>query len=348
LPARGRAPVTRGGNLDKFERLRYSLGPPLRHARPQMSDPVIDPANAIPAASALRRSRFRWRIVAFIALVIAILAAAGRYATEYGLSGEQIARVTIDGTITTDPSRLKVLDTLARTDSVKAVILAINSPGGTTAGGEELYDAIGKLRAKKPVVAVVKELGASAAYMTAIAADRIFVRRLSLVGSIGVLFQTFNAGKLMDTIGVGSDKVASGPLKAEPDFTHPMTPDVRAELQGVVDDSFSWFVDIVGERRGLTRAQVLPLADGRIFTGNQGIADKLVDDVGGEAEAIDWLEKTKGIKAGLPVLGWWPTNRDGLSGITRWIGGEARSALGLPADGPIVLDGLVSLWQVAG
>ena len=277
-----------------------------------MSDPVIDPANAIPAASALRRSRFRWRIVAFIALVIAILAAAGRFATEFGLSGDaDRARHHRRHHHSPSPSRLKVLDTLAKTDSVKAVILAINSPGGTTAGGEELYDAISKLRAKKPVVTVVKELGASAAYMTAIAADRIFVRRLSLVGSIGVLFQTFNAGKLMDTIGVGSDKVASGPLKAEPDFTHPHDRrDVRAELQGVVDDSFSWFVDIVGERRGLTRAEVLPLADGRIFTGNQGIADKLVDAVGGEAEAIDWLEKTKGIKADLPILSWWPTNRD--------------------------------------
>jgi protease-4 len=228
------------------------------------------------------------------------------------------------------------------------VILSINSPGGTSAGGEELYEAVSKLRAKKPVVTVVNELGASAAYMTAIASDRIFVRRLSLVGSIGVLFQTFNAGKLMDSIGVGSDKVTSGPLKAEPDITHPLTDAARAELQGLVNDSFAWFVDIVAERRGLERANVLTLADGRIFTGNQAIADKLVDAAGGEAEAIDWLEKSKGIKADLPVVSWWPTADPGWSGITRWISGEARSALGLPADGPIVLDGLVSLWQVAG
>ncbi len=313
-----------------------------------MSDPIIDPAHAIPAASQLRRSRFRWRIIAFVALVIAILAGAGRFATENGLSGDSIARVIIDGTISTDPTRLRILDALAKNDDVKAVIVAINSPGGTTAGGEELYEALGKLRAKKPVVAVIKELGASAAYMTAIATDRIFSRRLSIVGSIGVLFETYNAGKLLDTIGIGSDKVASGPLKAEPDITHPMTPEVRASLQSLVDDSFSWFVDIVAERRGLTRAQVLPLADGRILTGNQGIQDKLIDEVGGEAEAIDWLEKTKGIKANLPVTTWYPTDQPGWANIGKWVGGEARSALGLPADGPIVLDGLVSLWQVAG
>jgi protease IV len=312
-----------------------------------MSDPIIDPAHAIPAASALRRSRFRWRILAFVALVIAILALAGRYATETGLSGDQIARVVIDGTIATDPTRLRTLEALADNDTVKAVVIAINSPGGTTAGGEELYEAIGKLRAKKPVVSYIKELGASAAYMTAIATDRIFARRLSIVASIGVLFQTYNAGKLMETIGIGSDKVASGPLKAEPSLDHPMTPEVRASLQSLVDDSFSWFVDIVAERRGLTRAQVLPLADGRVMTGNQGLQAKLIDEIGAESEAIAWLEKTKGIKAGLPVVTYYPTGGNNWTNIGRWIGGEARAALGLPGIGSVALDGLVSLWQVA-
>ena len=313
-----------------------------------MSDPIIDPSHAIPAASQLRRSRFRWRIIAFIALVIAILAGLGRYATENGLAGvtDSIARVEIDGTIATDAARLKVFETIGEDASVKAVLIAINSPGGTTAGGEELYDAINKLRAKKPVVAYVKELGASAAYMTAIAADRIFVRRLSIVGSIGVLFQTANAQKLMQTIGVDLDKVQSGPLKAEPDLDEPMSDEVRASLQSLVDDSFSWFVDIVAERRGLTRAEVLPLADGRIMTGNQGIASKLVDEVGGEAEAIAWLEANKSIAADLPVATWYPRAEPGWMAWENWLG-QARTALGFPARGPVVLDGLVSLWQVA-
>jgi protease-4 len=311
-----------------------------------MTDPIVDPAHAIPAASALRRSRFRWRILAFVALVVAILAVAGRYATEYGLSGDQIARVVIDGTIASDPARLKTLEALGKDDTVKAVVIAINSPGGTTAGGEELYEAIGKLRAKKPVVSYIKEMGASAAYMAAIATDRNFVRRLSIVASIGVLFQTYNAGKLLQTIGIGSDKVASGPLKAEPALDHPMTPEVRASLQSLVDDSFSWFVDIVAERRGLSRADVLPLADGRIMTGNQGIASKLVDELGGEAEAVDWLVKSKGLKPDLPIVTWYPTGGTNFTNLGKWLGGEARAALGLPAEGPVALDGLVSLWQV--
>ena len=95
------------------------------------TDPVIDPAHALPAASTLRRSRFRWRIVAFVALIAAILAVAGRFATENGLSGDQIARVVIDGTITTDAGRLAVLEALAKNDTVKAVVVAINSPEPT-------------------------------------------------------------------------------------------------------------------------------------------------------------------------------------------------------------------------
>ena len=312
-----------------------------------MSDPIIDPSHAIPAASQLRRSRFRWRMVAFVALVIAILAGTARFATENGIAADSIARIEIDGTIASDPERLAAFDKIAESADVKAVLIAINSPGGTTAGGEELYEAISKLRAKKPVVAYVKELGASAAYMAAIATDRIFVRRLSIVGSIGVLFQTTDASKLMHTIGVDLDKVASGPLKAEPDIDEPMTPEVRASLQALVDDSFSWFVDIVAERRGMSRAEVLPLADGRIVTGNQGIATKLVDEVGGEAEAIAWLEANKSIKADLPVVTWYPQPQPPYAGWGKWLGGQARAALGLPAEGPVVLDGLFSLWQVA-
>lgn len=309
-------------------------------------NPVTEPAHAIPAANLLRRSRFRWRLLAFVALLIAVIAIYGRFASERSFgTPPSIARITIEGTITTNPARLKLIDAIADDDNVKAVIVKINSPGGTSAGGEEIYEALNRLRDKKPTVAVVDELGASAAYMSAIATDHIFVRRLSLVGSIGVLFQTYNAQKLFDTIGIGADKVASGPLKAEPSLDHPMTPEVRASLQAIVDDSYAWFVDIVAERRALPRETVVALADGRIFTGNQAIASGLADAVGGEREAVAWLESAHGIAADLPVLDWAPPSDEGWGRIVRWLGGEARSALGLPAEGPIALDGLVSLWQ---
>lgn len=309
-----------------------------------ISQPSRDP-HAVIAAETYRKSRGLWRVLAFIALAIAVIVGLGRFALPETPVGDHIARLVLDGTIATDPKRLEAIEDLAEDDSVKAVIIAINSPGGTTAGGEELYEALGQLRAAKPTVAVIKELGASAAYMTAIATDRIFARRLSIVGSIGVLYQHVNAGKLLETVGVDLDKVASGPLKAEPDFDEPMEGAPRASIAALVDDSFQWFVDIVAERRSLARPAALALADGRIVTGRVGLEAGLIDAIGGELEAIAWLEAERDVPVDLAVQTVWPEPDQGFDLIGTFLNGQARAALGLP-DGPITLDGLVSLWQV--
>jgi protease-4 len=308
-------------------------------------DPTSDPALLLPTTSRLRRSRRLWRVLAFVALAVAVLAVGARFAMPDAALGDRVARIEVFGTIATDPARLEAIERIGEDAAVKAVIIAINSPGGTTAGGEELYEALMALREKKPVVAVIKEVGASAAYMTAIATDRIFSRRLSIVASIGVLFQTVNAGKLMQTIGVDLEKVQTGPLKAEPDLDEPMSPEVRASLQALVNDSFDWFVDIVAERRGLDRPAVLTLADGRIITGRQGVEVKLIDDVGGEAEATAWLEANRDVPADLPVITYYPRPEPGFASIWDIILGSALNAVGLNPQGPILLDGLVSLWQ---
>ena len=303
-------------------------------------------AHSAAAANALRRSRRLWRVLAVLALVIAVLAFVGRFAGGSEVVRDSIARIEIDGAIATDRERLDTLAALADDAQVKAVLVVINSPGGTTAGGEELYEALSLVRAKKPVAAVIRELGASAAYMTAIAADRIFARRLSIVGSIGVLYQHVDASRLLDTIGVDLDKVASGPLKAEPDLDEPIAPEVRQSLESLIGDSFNWFVDIVAERRGLSRPDTLLLADGRIVTGRQAVETRLIDAIGGETEAVAWLEAERGIAADLPVNTLYPQPDRGFFGLGDMIGQSARAALGLPQNGPIVLDGLVSLWQV--
>ena len=304
---------------------------------------MTDP-HAVISAETYRKSRGLWRVLAFIALALVVILALGRFALPQGPSGDYVARLVIDGTIATNLARLEAIDDLAEDDAVKAVIVAINSPGGTTAGGEELYEALGQLRAKKPTVAVIKEFGASAAYMTAIGTDRVFARRLSIVASIGVLYQHVNAGKLLDTIGVDLDKVASGPLKAEPDFNEPMEGAARESIASLVDDSFQWFVDIVAERRDLPRSTALSLADGRIMTGRVGIETGLIDEIGGELEALAWLEAEHGLADDLDVITVWPLPEGGFDLVGTLLGGQARAILGLP-EGPITLDGLVSLWQ---
>ena len=116
-------------------------------------------------------------------------------------------------------------------------------------------------------------------------------------------------------------------------------------MQALVDDSFAWFVDIVAERRALPRTEVEILADGRIVTGRQGVDLKLIDAIGGEAEAIAWLESDRALAADLPVVNYYPPANDSLFDIARWLGDAGRAAVGLGPTGPIALDGLVSLWQ---
>lgn len=311
-----------------------------------------DSVHQIPATNALRRSLSRWRLVAFLALAVAILAIGGRFALEANRAEkDHIARVVVEGVISTDAERLATFKALAEDETVKAVIVAINSPGGTTAGGEELYEALNLVRSKKPVVAVIRELGASAAYMTAIGADRIYARRLSIVGSIGVLFQHVDASKLLDTIGIDFDKVQTGPLKAEPDINDAMVGEVRASLQTLVDDSYQWFVDVVAERRQLARTTVLTLADGRIVTGRMGVDLGLIDDIGGEDQAVDWLESEKDLASELPIWTHYPLPQGEFDKWLNLVGGKALSgaldAAGLGQAGTNTLDGLVSLWQAA-
>jgi protease-4 len=300
----------------------------------------------IAAANALRRSRRRWRIAAFAALTVMVVALAGRLVTLNNDEGEDhIARIAVNGIIAHDPQRLSILSRLAEDEHVKGVLIAINSPGGTSAGGEELYSALLALGEEKPVVATINELGASAAYMTAIAAERIYARRMSIVGSIGVYIQHIDASGLLDTIGIQFDTVASGPLKGEPEYDEPMSPEVRESYQELIDDSYAYFVDVVVERRGLSRPAALELADGRIVSGGMSLEAGLIDEIGGETEAVAWLESEHGVAEDLPVITRHPLPPSTLERVLGVLGGQFRAALGLPPVGAISLDGLNSLWQ---
>ena len=177
----------------------------------------------------------------------------------------------------------------------------INSPGGTTAGSEQLYDALVRLKAKKPLVVVVEGLAASGGYIGALAADHIIAQQSSLVGSIGVLFQFPNFTELMKTVGVKVEEVKSSPLKAAPNGFEPTSPEARAALDALVKDSYAWFRGLVKERRGMDEALLEKVADGRVFTGRQAVELKLIDQLGDEKTAVAWLVAEKKIKSDLPV-----------------------------------------------
>ena len=216
---------------------------------------------------------------------------------------DHIAKVRIEGTITEDEELIERLEKIRKSSAVKGVILSIDSPGGTTAGGESIFDEVRLLAAEKPVVAQVGTLAASAGYMIASATDHIVARKSSIVGSIGVLIQFPDVTGLMDKIGVKLEEVKSAPLKAEPSPFNPTTEEERAMVRKLILDSYDWFVGIVDERRPLNHAEVMALADGSIFTGRQALANKLIDALGGEREAVGWLA-TKGVDPDLKVIEW--------------------------------------------
>src|SRR5262245_45005330 len=178
---------------------------------------------------------------------------------------------------------------------------AHQQPLGTTAGSEQLHDSLQRLKEKKPLVVVVDGLAASGGYITAIAADHIVALETSLVGSIGVLFQYPNVTDLLKTLGVKIEEIKSSPLKAAPNGFEPTSPEARAAIESIVSDSYAWFKNMVKTRRHLDEAALERVTDGRVFTGRQGLALKLIDEIGDERTAIAWLAKEKNIDPNTPV-----------------------------------------------
>ena len=217
--------------------------------------------------------------------------------------GDYIARVKITGLIRNDQARVESLERLAKS-SAKAVIVHINSPGGTTAGSEQLHEALRGVANAKPLVVVVDGLAASGGYIAAMSADHIIAQGTSLVGSIGVLLQYPNVSDLLKTIGVQVESVKSSPLKAAPSGYEPTSPEARAALESLVKDSYDWFRNMVRDRRKLDGEALQRVVDGRVFTGRQGIELRLVDQLGNERTAIDYLAREKGLKADTPVRDW--------------------------------------------
>lgn len=314
--------------------------------------------DAILDRRALRRRLAFWRIGAIAAVGLVIVTAALSFAgprgeSRHGPRGPHIAKVQVSGVIFGNEKRQKLLADLAKSDA-KGVLLEIDSPGGGVTASEDLYEAIRLVAKDRPVVAVVKTLAASGGYVAAIAADHIVARKTSITGSIGVLAQYPNFTEFLKTVGVQVETVKSSPLKAAPSGVEPTSPEARKALEALILDSYAWFKGIVGERRGLEGAALAGVSDGRVFTGRQAMELKLVDEIGGEAEAIAWL-KTKGVDVELPVKEWKP--RD--SGLKAFgLGSLAASiadAFGLHAIADnlrrtgetLVLDGVLAIWHPA-
>ncbi|MDB5415064.1 MAG: signal peptide peptidase SppA [Rubritepida sp.] len=251
----------------------------------------------------LKRQLGFWRGALILGVLLAAAFLWGGKLTPSGmLGGEYIARLPLSGTITDDAKLLRQIESASRDPQVRAILVAIDSPGGTVAGGEGLHAALLAARAAgKPVVAVMGGTAASAGYMVALPAERIFAREATLTGSIGVILQSFEVSELMGRLGLHAESLTSGPLKDQPSPFRPLTEQGRTSLAAVVDDMYRQFVAMVASGRHMPEEQVRALADGRVMTGRQAVAAGLVDAIGGEAEARRWLSETHGVPAGLEM-----------------------------------------------
>ncbi len=286
----------------------------------------------------LKRHLIFWRIATVVSLIVVgavALERAGKLRQEV-----HVARLSVEGIILDDPWRDKALEQVRDNDKAKALIVRIDSPGGTVVGGEALFRGLRAMAAKKPVVAVMSGTATSAGYMVALGAEYIVAREATITGSIGVIMQTADMTQLLEKLGIKPESIKSGELKAQPNPLEPFTPAAREAVKAVVLDLFEMFVGMVEKRRKIPREQVLKLADGRVFTGRQAEKNGLVDTIGGERKAREWLRDSFDISTKLPVKDveiqrddepW----REILTGMV----GKALFSERLR------LDGLISLWH---
>ncbi len=218
-------------------------------------------------------------------------------------SGGKIAVVDIEGVIISPKKTVRDLKKFADDDSVKAIILRLNTPGGGAAASEEIYRAVRRIRdeKKKRIVASVETVGASGGYYIASATNRIFANDASIVGSIGVIVQWFNYGDLLRWAKVKDVVIKAGEFKDTGDPARELTPAEKEYIQGMVDNMHSQFIHAVADGRGMKEEDIKGIADGKVWTGQQALALKLVDQIADFDAVVKDTAKAVGIK-GEPAL----------------------------------------------
>jgi len=305
----------------------------------------------------LRQRLSFWRVVAVTAGVLAVGLLLFSSVRRAGLIEQrQIARITVEGLITEDRDLLQLIKKVGDSKTVSGVILSINSPGGTTVGGESLFEALRELAKKKPLVAQFGTAATSAAYMIGLATDWIVARGNTITGSVGVIFQWPEFSGLLEKLGIKVNEIKSGPLKANPSPFQPLDEPGKAAAEKMVAESQRWFLNLVRTRRGIDTTGVTGLEQGGVFSGRDALAYKLIDELGGEAEAVKHLEEKRGVPKGLKVVDWkvsrdsdWSLVRLATAALARVTGitalDQLSHALGDDRLSSLRLDGLVSVWH---
>jgi protease-4 len=289
----------------------------------------------------LKARVMQWRLVAVLAILgaIAIGVAEQRGGNVVGKS--YVARITLADILMDDPDRDALFKDALEDKHAKALIVRCDTPGGEAVAGQEVYLQLREISKHKPVVLVMRGLCASAGYMAALGADYVLARETTLTGSVGVMIESVEVSRLADKLGISPVTVTAGSMKDVPSFTRPMTQEERKSIEELVENTYQYFVGLVAERRKMTPDLALELADGRVYTGRQAYEVKLIDALGGEAEARDWLAKEHKISTTLDIrdIEPEPDVQSILEQLQQLTLGRLRGTFTVP------LDGLVSIWH---
>jgi protease-4 len=248
----------------------------------------------------LKHQLNKWKIVALALLAFSAFFVSGTMFKKSGVSlssagGKYIAHVEISGVIMENSTRDKKLREIKDNDDIVAVVLSVDSPGGTVVGSEKIYNILRDIGSKKPVIVLMETLAASGGYLISLAADHIIAHNGTITGSIGVIFQTPEITELAEKVGVKFHNFKSGPLKAAPNPMEKVTPEIEAVTMSSIMDSYDYFVGLLSERRKIAKEEAIKIADGRIYTGRQALKLKLIDQLGEIDDATKWLYANKKI-----------------------------------------------------
>lgn len=263
-------------------------------------------------------------VLAVFTLVYLTLHAGGEQASFTGF-GDKIGVVDLEGVILDPSTIVPQLKKFGDDDSIKAIIIRVNSPGGGVAASEEIYREVKRLRddKKKRIVASISTVGASGAYYVSSATNKIFADNGSIVGSIGVIAEWVNYGDLMRWAKLKPETLKVGDFKDTGDPTREMTPAERAYMQSLIDNMYDQFVDAVADGRHAKVEDIKAIADGRVWTGKEALSMHLIDQVGDFQAAVDDTAKAVGIK-GEPALVRPEKNRESLldllfGDVSQWL-----------------------------
>jgi protease IV len=282
----------------------------------------------------------RWRMLAVAFGVIALLVVVGRHSQHSPIEKDFVARLTIDGFIGDDQELYTLIEDVAGNPKAKAVIVWLDTPGGSAVGGEETYFHLRKLAEKKPVVAVMRSIATSAGYMIALGTDQIFAREGTITGSIGVIIETAEVTDLAEKLGIKPIVIKSAPLKGVPSPVEKSTPEAEKTIKDVVNDFYGRFIDMVAERRKLPRDTAVTLADGRVYSGKAAVGNKLIDAIGGEQEALKYLTEKRQIRSGLDVR---DVKIEKENSVFQELMGTVAGKIFQRSS--VTLDGLVAVWH---